>query len=116
MLDVSVYLLHRETFLKHRSASDDLQNPDKIRSLLKDLREARQAKSREGLRKLDHLTLGVCDYIFNSLVIRLKTSVTTSMRNGNKRNSTIFCQGYGCYGKDKGRNNSLPLNKRGDTA
>ncbi|KAF8499986.1 hypothetical protein JB92DRAFT_3084460 [Gautieria morchelliformis] len=40
-------------------ASDDLQNADKIRGLLKDLREARQAKSREGLRKLDHLTLGL---------------------------------------------------------
>ncbi|KAF8507845.1 hypothetical protein BU17DRAFT_71042 [Hysterangium stoloniferum] len=35
-------------------ASDDLHNSDKIRNLLKDLREARQAKSREGLRKLDH--------------------------------------------------------------
>ncbi|KAI0650539.1 Psf2-domain-containing protein [Trametes meyenii] len=34
-------------------ASDDLQNPDRIRSLLKDIREARQAKSREGLSKLD---------------------------------------------------------------
>jgi len=40
-------------------ASDDLQNPDKIRSLLKDLREARQAKSREGLQKLDHSELSV---------------------------------------------------------
>ena len=36
------------------SAPDDLQNPEKIRSLLKDIREARQAKSREGLPKLDH--------------------------------------------------------------
>ncbi|KAI0353038.1 Psf2-domain-containing protein [Trametes cingulata] len=35
-------------------APDDLQNPDRIRSLLKDIREARQAKSREGLSKLDH--------------------------------------------------------------
>ncbi|TFK68208.1 Psf2-domain-containing protein [Pluteus cervinus] len=34
-------------------ASDDLENPDKLRSLLKDLREARQAKSREGLNHLD---------------------------------------------------------------
>jgi len=40
-------------------ASDDLQNPDKIRSLLKDLREARQAKSREGLQKLDHSELSL---------------------------------------------------------
>ncbi|RPD66964.1 Psf2-domain-containing protein [Lentinus tigrinus ALCF2SS1-7] len=34
-------------------APDDLQNPEKIRTLLKDIREARQAKSREGLSKLD---------------------------------------------------------------
>jgi len=40
-------------------ASDDLQSPDKIRTLLKDLREARQAKSREGLRKLDHIALSL---------------------------------------------------------
>ncbi|KAH9482547.1 DNA replication complex GINS protein psf2 [Psilocybe cubensis] len=40
-------------------ASDDLDNPDKIRSLLKDLREARQAKSREGLRTLDHSELSL---------------------------------------------------------
>jgi GINS complex subunit 2 len=41
------------------SASDDLENPDKIRTLLKDIREARQAKSREGITKLDHSELGV---------------------------------------------------------
>jgi GINS complex subunit 2 len=40
-------------------ASDDIQNSDKIRSLLKDIREARQAKSREGLQKIDHSELSV---------------------------------------------------------
>ncbi|GJJ07176.1 hypothetical protein Clacol_001376 [Clathrus columnatus] len=40
-------------------ASDDLHNPDRLRSLLKDLREARQAKSREGLRKLNHEMLEI---------------------------------------------------------
>ncbi|KAF8524716.1 hypothetical protein BU17DRAFT_74766 [Hysterangium stoloniferum] len=35
-------------------ASEDLHNSDKIRNILKDLRETRQAKSQEGLRKLDH--------------------------------------------------------------
>ncbi|KAJ7284133.1 DNA replication complex GINS protein PSF2 [Mycena rebaudengoi] len=40
-------------------ASDDLPNPDKIRSLLKDLREARQAKARSGLEGLEHSTLGL---------------------------------------------------------
>ncbi|KDQ64364.1 hypothetical protein JAAARDRAFT_52317 [Jaapia argillacea MUCL 33604] len=43
-------------------ASDDMQNPDKIRSLLKDLREARQAKSREGLQKLDHSELSLPNF------------------------------------------------------
>lgn len=41
------------------SASDDLENPDKIRTLLKDIREARQSKSRDGITKLDHSELGV---------------------------------------------------------
>jgi GINS complex subunit 2 len=36
-----------------------VQNADKIKSLLKDLREARQAKSRDGLQKLDHSELSV---------------------------------------------------------
>ena len=40
-------------------APDDIQNSDKIRSLLKDIREARQAKSREGLQKIDHSDLSV---------------------------------------------------------
>lgn len=40
-------------------ASDDLENPDKLRSLLKDLREARQAKCREGLRQIDHSELSL---------------------------------------------------------
>lgn len=34
-------------------ASDDLLNPDKLRSLLKDIREARQAKTRDLLLKLN---------------------------------------------------------------
>ncbi|KZS98083.1 Psf2-domain-containing protein [Sistotremastrum niveocremeum HHB9708] len=40
-------------------ASDDIESPDKIMSLLKDLRDARQAKSREGLRKLDGIALSL---------------------------------------------------------
>jgi GINS complex subunit 2 len=40
-------------------ASDDLESSDKLRSLLKDLREARQAKSREGLDKLNYSELSV---------------------------------------------------------
>jgi len=45
------------------SASDDLENPDKLRSVLKDLREARQAKSRDGLKTLDHSELSVSCFI-----------------------------------------------------
>jgi len=41
------------------TASDDLENPDKLRYLLKDLREARQAKSRDGLEKLDYSELSL---------------------------------------------------------
>ncbi|KAH9060967.1 hypothetical protein EDB87DRAFT_521613 [Lactarius vividus] len=40
-------------------ASDDIQNSEKVRSLLKDIREARQAKSRDGLQKIDHSELGL---------------------------------------------------------
>jgi len=49
----------RELIATTSSASDDLQNPEKLRSLLKDLREARQAKSRDGLKDLDHSELSV---------------------------------------------------------
>lgn len=40
-------------------APDDFSNTDKIRSLLQDIREARQAKSREGLSKIDHSELSL---------------------------------------------------------
>ena len=47
-------LIERLHIERDHSAPDDLQNPERIRFLLKDIREARQAKSREGLAKLDH--------------------------------------------------------------
>ncbi|KAI0727309.1 Psf2-domain-containing protein [Fomitopsis betulina] len=40
-------------------ASDDITNPEKVRSLLQDIREARQAKSREGISKIDHSELSL---------------------------------------------------------
>ncbi|KAH9943253.1 Psf2-domain-containing protein [Epithele typhae] len=40
-------------------ASDDLQNPEKLRTLLKDIREARQAKSREGLTELSRIEVSL---------------------------------------------------------
>lgn len=57
-----MYLVGYSEMLIHRPmsrASDDLENPERLRSLLKDLREARQAKSRDGLRTLDHSELSV---------------------------------------------------------
>ena len=41
------------------SAQDDIPNSDKILVLLKDIREARQAKSRDGLHNIDHNELTV---------------------------------------------------------
>lgn len=52
-------ILNARMTLTPDSASDDLENPDKIRTLLKDIREVRQAKSREGIARLDHSELGV---------------------------------------------------------
>ncbi|KAF4620039.1 hypothetical protein D9613_005267 [Agrocybe pediades] len=68
-------------------ASDDLDNPDKLRSLLKDLREARQAKSREGLRTLDHSELSLpnlCSMEINEIrpyFVRSMSVLTQLVRN-----------------------------------
>ncbi|KAF8663370.1 hypothetical protein AX16_000945 [Volvariella volvacea WC 439] len=43
-------------------ASDDLENPDKLRSLLKDFREARQAKTRAGLVKINSNELSLVNF------------------------------------------------------
>ena len=65
-------------------ASDDLDNPDKIRTLLKDLREARQAKSREGLKTLDHSELSVCNHnIFSENFTDINT-VAQPLLHGNQ--------------------------------
>lgn len=40
-------------------AADDVQESDKVRSLLKDIREVRQAKSRDGLQNIDRSELAV---------------------------------------------------------
>lgn len=74
-------------------ASDDLENPDQLRTLLKDLREARQAKSREGLKHLDHSELGVspsptsesCEALAN-----FDAPAYWPRINGNQRDSTIL--------------------------
>ncbi|KAH8118465.1 Psf2-domain-containing protein [Phellopilus nigrolimitatus] len=51
-------------------ASDDLDQPDKIRTLLKDLRETRQSKIRDKLVHLNHRSLsmqGVCAMEINEV-------------------------------------------------
>ncbi|PPQ64630.1 hypothetical protein CVT24_008367 [Panaeolus cyanescens] len=68
-------------------ASDDLDNPEKIRSLLKDLREARQAKSRDGLKQLDHSELSLpnlCSMEINEIrpvFIQAMSVLTRIVRN-----------------------------------
>jgi len=71
----------------HR-APDDIQNSEKIRSLLKDIREARQAKSREGLQKIDHSELSVRDAARSPL--RVPTVITTSYRTYVQWRSTKY--------------------------
>ncbi|KZV69869.1 DNA replication complex GINS protein PSF2 [Peniophora sp. CONT] len=43
-------------------ASDDVQESDKVRSLLKDIREVRQAKSRDGLQNIDRSELALANF------------------------------------------------------
>lgn len=82
----------------HR-ASDDFQNPDKIRSLLKDIREARQAKSRDGLSQLDHSELSVrLSWSLRKLLFgtdRKKTVVAKLMCDGDQRNPPVLRPRHG---------------------
>ena len=77
---LDVYVLQsrqsRSLFATLCRASDDLESPDKIRSLLKDLREARQAKSRDGIKQLDHSELSV-SLVSSSLCTELKSIIVT---------------------------------------
>lgn len=86
---------HEPDIQSHARASDNVQNPDKVRSLLKDLREARQAKSREGLAKLDHSELSVR----TTLSIQGLPSLTTIpvaklMFHGDQRDTPVFHTSY----------------------
>ncbi|SCV67257.1 BQ2448_5903 [Microbotryum intermedium] len=60
-LEVSKILLEVQSWIiyAHNSASDDLAQPDKVRLLLKDIREARQAKVRAGLAALNPIHLAM---------------------------------------------------------
>ena len=48
------------------SASDDLPTPEKLRLLLKDIREARQSKIRSGLSAVNSVHLGVSSPFLSS--------------------------------------------------
>lgn len=80
------------------SAPDDLQNPEKLRTLLKDIREARQAKSRDGLSKLDHNELMVCSLQSYILVqmFKLYHSCRTSVRWRSTRSVPSSFAGWAC--------------------
>jgi len=76
------------------SASDDLENPDRIRTLLKDIREARQAKSRDGIAKLDHSELGVRPPPSSLIGPVPYTCVAFwTLFHGDQRDSTVLRQG-----------------------
>jgi len=98
ILDVLVLLsvpffLHALTHII--SASDDLENPEKLRSLLKDLREARQAKSREGLKTLDHSELSVsCSPVYYLFIHSFYFIVAKSLFHGGQRDSALFPSSY----------------------
>jgi len=69
------------------SASDDLENPDKLRSLLKDLREARQAKSREGLKQLDYSELSV-RFLHLRCIFALLTGCSSCLISARRRSTS----------------------------
>ena len=54
------------------SASDDVPSSDRVRSLLKDLREARQSKTHQGLEALDAVHVEV-----RCLLMRLVCTILT---------------------------------------
>lgn len=80
-------LVTPDKFITPHSASDDLENPDKIRSLLKNLREARQAKSRDGIKQLDHSELSVSPHlIVRDIPSQCTILVAQLVFHGNQRN------------------------------
>ena len=87
-------------------APDDIHSPEKIRGLLKDIREARQAKSRDGLAKLDPDLLDVRDHYCRKFWFLKITLGFQFMFYGNKWNPTFLRQGHGCDGEDQIRRNT----------
>lgn len=81
----------------HRRAPDDIPHPERIRSLLKDLREVRQGKAREGIQHLNPVELNVIHqdlpFIFslsNSKLILTESTGHRFLTNGIERNPTFL--------------------------
>ena len=67
--------------VNHR-ASDDIPSPDKVRSILKDLREARQSKSREGMEVIDAVHVEVSSSLSNALQAKVVLTDDKHIGNG----------------------------------
>lgn len=81
-----------------RSASDDIHDPDRIRILLKDVREARQAKIRILFPDLGPHHLEVCSSFLygRKLMLNMVLFVDTKfMLYGNQRDTLVLQQGDG---------------------
>jgi hypothetical protein len=88
-----LYCFRRDATRPQSRASDDLQNPDKLRTLLQDLREARQAKARAGLESLEHSTLGARHPLLLcllSLTSRFAHVALEPLRDGDQRNPPVL--------------------------
>lgn len=95
MIELTYIIIHLSP-----SASDDLEDPDKLRSLLKDLREARQAKSRDGLKSLDHVELSVSSTTYPLETRCSKVILLAAFKfvfDGDQRNSSLLCPINGCH-------------------
>lgn len=80
-----------------------MQNAEKVRSLLKDLREARQSKSRDGLSQIDNSELSVCIFYYHCYYAKNWVSlVAEPMLNGDQRNQTLFRESHGCLYSTEG--------------
>ena len=77
-------------------SSEDIPDAEKVRSLLKDIREVRQAKTREGVKKIDNSELTVCSLGLDRFHLReLPLLGSELMFNGDKRDMTLL---YACHG------------------
>jgi hypothetical protein len=73
-----------------------MPNSDRVRSLLKDLREVRQAKTREGVQKIDSSALIVRMLVVRSPLFWLNRGpASESLRYGDQRDQAILRARHG---------------------